>query len=122
MNRARPSNAKEPGESTHRGPAKDGLDPPADPPHQPGDTPIPSPGRDHESVPANPSPGTNESRYRPAAPARPSAPPPRVHIELVAVDGREGQLLRARQAHAIREALRWFQHQHDDHPAATGDQ
>jgi hypothetical protein len=48
-----------------------------------------------------------ESRYRPAAPGQPG-PSPKVRIELVVVDGPDGRQLRARQAAAIRRALRWF--------------
>jgi hypothetical protein len=46
-------------------------------------------------------------------------PPPTVHIELVLVDGPEGKKLRAIQAAAIREALRWFaEHQTPTPPEA----
>jgi hypothetical protein len=57
-----------------------------------------------------------ESRYRRAAPPAPArTPPPKVRIELVLVGGAEGKQLRARQAAAIREALRWFA----QHPPAN---
>jgi hypothetical protein len=48
-----------------------------------------------------------ESRYRPD-PAGAQQKPLKVRVELRLVDGPEGRKLRARQAAAIREALRWF--------------
>ncbi|MCI0687544.1 MAG: hypothetical protein L0Y54_09950 [Sporichthyaceae bacterium] len=47
-----------------------------------------------------------ESRYRRASDAQ--SVPPSVRIELVVVDGPEGRTLRAIQAAAVMEALRWF--------------
>jgi hypothetical protein len=62
-------------------------------------------------------PDVGESRYPPAAPGRPGPTPPTVRIELVLVDGPEGAKLRATQAAAIREALRWFaEHPNPDPP------
>jgi hypothetical protein len=40
----------------------------------------------------------------------------KVRVELVVVDGPEGEYLRQRQAEAIREALRWFA-EHPQKPA-----
>jgi hypothetical protein len=57
------------------------------------------------------SPPAGESRYRPPAPGRPGPRPPRVRVELVTVDGAEGRQLRATQAEAMWEALRWLHHQ-----------
>ena len=53
------------------------------------------------------SPDDGESRYGPD-PAEAEQKPLKVRIELLLVDGPEGKTLRARQAAAIREALRWF--------------
>jgi hypothetical protein len=49
-----------------------------------------------------------KSSYHAAPRGRPGPEPLKVRIELVLVDGPEGKQLRARQAAAIREALRWF--------------
>ena len=49
-----------------------------------------------------------KSSYGAAPRGRPGPEPLKVRIELVLVDGPEGKQLRARQAAAIREALRWF--------------
>ena len=39
-------------------------------------------------------------------------PPVKVRVELVVVDGPEGQHLRQRQAEAVRAALRWLAEDH----------
>ncbi len=58
------------------------------------------------------SPDDGESRYRPD-PDQAEQKPLKVRIELRLVDGPEGKKLRARQAAAIREALRWFAEHRD---------
>ena len=58
------------------------------------------------------SPDDGESRYRPD-PAEAEQKPLKVRIELRLVDGPDGKKLRARQAAAIREALRWFAEHRD---------
>jgi hypothetical protein len=69
------------------------------------------PGRDPTGA-ANDSasPHDGESRYRPDPAGQ---QPLNVRIELRLVDGPEGRKLRARQAAAIREALRWFAEHRD---------
>ncbi len=48
-----------------------------------------------------------------AQPNRPTDTPPNMRVEFVVIDGEEGRKLRARQAHAIREVLRWLHENHD---------
>jgi hypothetical protein len=81
------------------------------------DTPRRSPGQEADTTAEiAASPANGESRY-PPGPAQPDDRPLKVHIELRLVHGPAGKQLRARQAAAIREALRWFaEHPHgSDH-------
>lgn len=60
-----------------------------------------------EAITSSGLPEIRESRYCPA-PADPDHLPLKVYIQVRLVDGAEGKRLRAQQAAAIREALRWF--------------